>query len=179
MTLAVRYLIEGWPITDIARELNVTPRQVRSYQSKVLALQSVYSESQTVANRDQLRTLEAERLNKVWAAGVVTLDTIKARVGTENERSLDDSSVARLVDGLTKTSERLSRLLGLDIPTKLVTETFSVNLKRTEERVVISFDAGVLQPPAEPIPGLSVWRGGELVEGSGDGSAAPAFESTL
>ena len=30
--------------------------------------------------------------------------------------------------------------------------------------------AGVLQPPAEPIRGLSVWRGGQLVEGSGDGA---------
>jgi hypothetical protein len=58
--------------------------------------------------------------------------------------------------------------------------TFSVNFRRTEERVVIPFDAGVLQPPAEPIPGLSVWRGGQLVEGSGDGSAATdsAFEPT-
>jgi hypothetical protein len=68
--------------------------------------------------------------------------------------------------------------MGLAVPQKAIVETFSVNLKRTEERVVISFDAGVLQSPTEPIGGLSVWQGGQLVVGPGDGSTATdsAFE---
>jgi hypothetical protein len=68
--------------------------------------------------------------------------------------------MTRMTEAGIKLSGRASRLFGLDVPQKAIVETFSVHFKRTEKRVVISFDAGVLQPSTELIPGLSVWLAG-------------------
>ena len=144
--LSLQRLAEGVSIAKIAAELQVTPQRVRQYLYAALESESIYPTVLTAERVNELRALEAERLNKVWASGIETLETIKGRVGSDGEKSLDGSSVARLLDGLTRTSERICRLLGLDIPLRTVQEVFSLQVKRIDQRVTVSFDENQIKP---------------------------------
>ena len=176
--LALQRIAQGISIAKISEEFSVTPQRIRQYLTEALETQSIYHCALTAEKVQELRSIESERLMMLWKNIQSTIAYLRTRLGSEAEKSLDAMALTRMTEAGIKVSERVSRLFGLDVPQKAIIETFSINLKRTEERVVISFDAGVLAPPAEPIPGLSVWRDGQLVEGAGDGSAATdlAFE---
>jgi hypothetical protein len=175
--LSLQRLAEGVPIARIADELNVTPRQVRTYLGQALEVQSIYATPLSPERVQEFRALEAERLSRLWQKIQLALDQVQPRIGSKAEKSMDGTAVARIVEAGTRVSERLAKLFGLDVPQKAIIETFSVNLERSEKTITISFDAGALEPPSEPIPGLSVWRNGQLVEGPGNGSAGfePGF----
>jgi hypothetical protein len=176
--LALQRVAQGIWITKISEEFGVTPQRVRQYLAEALETQSIYHAALTPEKVKELRSIEMERLMLLWKTIQTTIIGLKERFGSKAEKSLDAMAMTRMTEAGIKVSERVSRLFGLDVPQKAIIETFSVSLKRTEERVIISFDAGALEPPAEPVPGLSVWRDGRLVEGDGEGSAATtlAFE---
>jgi hypothetical protein len=169
---SLEMVLEGKSLSSIADSLGMSVQGVRKLVHKGIEAQSLYPSNLTPERVQELRILEVERLMTLWEKIQSGLKEIQKRLGSNGEKNLDAMAFARMTETGIKLSERVSRLFGLDVPQKAVIETFSVNLRRTEERVVISFDAGVLAPPAEPIPGLSVWRDGQLVEGAGDGSAA-------
>jgi hypothetical protein len=142
----MQLLAEGKPITTIAEQLGITPRAVRLHLTAALESESLYPTALTPERVQELRALEAERLNKLWGSGVSTIDTIKNRIGSQAEKSLDGSSVARLLDSMTRISERLSRLLGLDVPIKSVQEVFSLQVRKIDQRVTVSFDRAQIKP---------------------------------
>jgi hypothetical protein len=170
--LALQRIAQGMSIAKISEEFQVTPQRIRQYLSEALETQSIYHAALTPEKVKELRSVEMERLMMLWKTIQTTILGLNQRFGSKAEKSLDAMAMTRMTEAGIKVSERVSRLFGLDVPQKAIIETFSVNLQRTEKTVTITFDAGVLAPPAEPIPGLSVWRGGELVEGPGDSSAA-------
>jgi hypothetical protein len=41
----------------------------------------------------------------------------------------------------------------------VISELMSVSYQKTEAKITISFDAGALEPPGEPVPGLEIFEG--------------------
>jgi hypothetical protein len=174
---ALDLLSEGHSIASIAQTLNITERAVRLHLTAALASESRYGSGLSPEQIQEFRAEQCEKINRVWFSGMTTLKELEDRIGGDHERSLDATSHARMISALMQAAERFSKLTGIDVPQKAIVETFSVNLERSEKTITISFDAGALEPPSEPIPGLSVWRNGQLVEGPGNESAGfePGF----
>jgi hypothetical protein len=163
----------GHTVADTARQLGIAVQSVRRLLRQGLASESLYPNNLEPNRIAELRQLEAEKLSTLWQKTHAALDQVQSRLGSEAERNMDATAVARLIEAGTRVSERLAKLFGLDVPMKAQIEMISFNFQKTEKTVTITFDAGALEPPKGPIPGLSVWHNGELVEGPGD--ATPAF----
>src|SRR4029077_15634245 len=115
----------------------------------------------------ELRQTIAQRLDK-YNQKLATAAKRAGEVLRDKDTEISINAVcalARVGAAAAKISSELSKLYGLYAPVKIVEESLRVTLSRSEKRVTLSFDAGALEPPAGPIPGLSVWRGGQLVEG--------------
>ncbi len=123
---AMQLLAKGEPITAIAEQLCVTTRQVRFYLSAALETESFYPSSLDGQQIGQLRQIEGERLTNLWHKAQLALDQIQPRLGSDGERNNDGIAVARLIESGTRVSERIARLFGLDVPTKTVSEVFSL-----------------------------------------------------
>jgi transposase len=168
---ALALVAEGKPLTLIATELNVSVQTVRSHLRKALATESLYPASLSAEEVGQLRQVQAEVLANSRQKAIQSHETITARIGTKLEKAMDATASARLLEAVVRAVDLEASLFGTRVPQKAIIETFSVNLERSEKTITISFDAGALEPPSEPIPGLSVWRNGQLIEGPGNESA--------
>jgi hypothetical protein len=162
---------KGRSLTSIATEIGISVQSIRKHLRKALETESLFPSSLDNEQVGHLRQIEGERLTNLWQQTQSALDQLQPRLGSKTERNMDMVAVARLIEAGTRVSERLANLFGLNVPQKAIIETFSVNLERSEKKITISFDAGALEPPSEPIPGLSVWRNGQLMEGPGTESA--------
>jgi len=143
---AMQLLAKGEPITAIAEQLCVTTRQVRFYLSAALETESFYPSSLDGQQIGQLRQIEGERLTNLWHKAQLALDQIQPRLGSDGERNNDGIAVARLIESGTRVSERIARLFGLDVPTKTVSEVFSLQVKKIDQRVTVSFDPAQIKP---------------------------------
>jgi hypothetical protein len=149
-------LRKGWSLPQIAQDINVCVRQVKEYRNEAFKTISLYPSSYTADEVAQFRAEGAELVSEVESLAISTLEVVKGRVGTDEEKSLDATSVARLADSVARLSERKARLLGLDVPIKTVQEVFSLQVRKIDQRVTISWDQGLLAAPADPVPGLFI-----------------------
>jgi transposase len=157
-------LAEGKSLAQISEELNVSVRYLKKYRTEALNTLSSFPSTLSTEEVLELRQLEAELLSRLWSSGVSGIDTIENRIGSDREKSLDGSALARLLDSMTRISERKARLLGLDVPTKIVTQQLSYSYQKTDSRVLVSFDRTAIEQTAkEPSPGLSVTVAPELL----------------
>lgn len=115
---AARLRARGWTYPRIAAEMDYDSRA-----SAYHAVERVLRETVREAG-DDLRALELERLDAMWAAAVEVLD--RQHVTVSNGRIVelggepleDDAPVLAAIDRMLKIQERRARLLGLDAPVK-------------------------------------------------------------
>lgn len=115
---AARLRSKGWQYPRIAAQLGFKHR-ADAYN----AVQRVLKETVREAG-DEIRTLELERLDALYAAASDVLE--REHVTVSNGRVVDllgtplpdDGPVLAAIDRLLKIQERRARLLGLDAPTK-------------------------------------------------------------
>ncbi|MFD3827703.1 hypothetical protein [Streptomyces sp. NPDC058621] len=120
--LAARLRAKGWSYQRIAEEVG--------YESKGSAwnaVQQVLKETVQEAG-DELRTLEAERLDRMSEAAWAVLE--RQHVVVSNGRVVDldgtplpdDAPVLQAIDRLLRISESRRKLVGLDAPSKVSVE---------------------------------------------------------
>src|SRR5258707_5566985 len=143
---AMQLLAKREPITAIAEQLCVTTRQVRFYLSAALDTESFYPSSLDGQQIGQLRQIEGERLTNLWHKAQLALDQIQPRLGSDGERNNDGIAVARLIESGSRVSERISRLFGLDQPTRIVEQQLQLRVTKTESKVTVTFDKEQLKP---------------------------------
>jgi hypothetical protein len=172
--------LSGPKIETLGRLLNRrdSPFAIRESEpfadgSPAIESESFYPNNLAPERITELRVIECERLTKLWQKAQLALDQIQPRLGSDGERNLDAVAVARLIEPGTRVSERISRLFGLDQPTKVIEEQLRVSYQKTESKVLISFDRSPIEALArQPVPGLSVTVGGSL---NGNGKIADAL----
>jgi IS30 family transposase len=156
--------VAGKSLSQIAEQFGVSEKTIDRDIRTELQTASFYPSSLDGQQIAQLRQVEAERLTKLWQRAQLALDMIGPRLGTEGERSLDGTAIARLVASGVAVSEQLSRLYGLHAPTRLISELLTVSHEKRDTKITISFDAGALEPPSEPVPGLEIFEGNGTTE---------------
>lgn len=158
---------EGKTVLATASELGLTVQTVRRHMRYALRSESIFPNSLDAKQAGELRQMIAERLDGYNRKLATATKRAEEWLGDKNgETSINAiCAIARCTQAAAKVSAELSKLFGLYAPVKVVEESLRVNLSRTEKKVTFSFDASALQPPAEPIPGLSVWAGGQLLAG--------------
>ena len=161
---SLAYHVAGKSLTQIAEHFGVSEKTIDRDIRAELATASFYPSSLDGQQIAQLRQVEAERLTKLWQRVQLVLEQIQPRIGTDGERSLDGTAIARLAAAGVAVSEQLSRLYGLHAPTKVISELLSVSYQKTDSKITISFDAGTLEPPSEPVAGLEIFEGNGTTE---------------
>jgi hypothetical protein len=125
-------------------------------------LQSTFPSTLDSGQIGALRQIEAERLTKLWQKVQSALDQILPRLGTEGERSLDGTAIARLVASGVAVSEQISRLFGLHAPVKIIEQQLRVSYRKTESKIHISFDRSPIEALArQPVAGLTITANSE------------------
>lgn len=158
---ALELRAEGLHNSAIADRLGITLASAKRYISHALETESQYPGSLDGEQIGQLRQVEAERLTKLWQRVQSALDQILPRLGTEGERSLDGTAIARLVTSGVAVSEQISRLFGLHAPVKLIEQQLRVSYQKTESKILISFDRSPIEALArQPVAGLTITANG-------------------
>lgn len=155
---------EGLGFNEIAQRLGIGKDSVVRAMKEALRTESIFPSSLSSEKIAEMRQIEGEQLAAGQRKVVVAMNTaLKVMMEAESlEVKLTAvATVARCHESLTRSSERKSRLWGLDMPQKLITETLQINLERSEKRVTISFDGSVYDEPTDSIPGLQIFQGTE------------------
>lgn len=157
----MRLVGECRPVVEIAREMELDVRSIRRHLSKALESESLYPNGLDSERIGELRQIEAERLTKLWQKTQMTIDQVQPRIGTDGERGLDATSVARLIVAGTQVSDQISKLFGLLAPTKVIEQQLLVSYRKTENKVTICFDRSPIEALArQPVPGLTITANG-------------------
>jgi hypothetical protein len=148
MRQALQLRAEGMLIGQIAERLSVNPATAKRYIAHALATESMFPSSLDAAQVSELRQIEAEALVTFRQAAQEVLQKVQARVGTDEEKGMDATAAARLVESAARVSERLAKMFGLDAPSKAIEEQYrlQVNLTKVDNRVVVQFDRDQLKP---------------------------------
>src|SRR5258708_27590337 len=134
---AMQLLAKGEPITTIAEQLGITVRAVRYHLTAALASESFYPNNLTSERIAELRQLEGEKLTYIWG---------KLHESFEKSGAKDGAIRARLAEASTRISERISRLLGLDMPLKIQEQQMKIQLTKIDGQIKVSFDHEQLKP---------------------------------
>ena len=143
--------VAGKSLSQIAEQFGVSEKTIDRDIRTELQTASFYPSSLDGQQIAELRMVEGERLSKLWQRVQLALDMIQPRLGTEGERSLDGTAIARLVASGVAVSEQISRLFGLHAPTKVISEMFKLEVTKSEHTVTVSFDKNQLKPTWAPV----------------------------
>jgi hypothetical protein len=154
-------IVVGKRRTEIAAELGITLRCLEQNVVKILATESMFPSSLGPEEVGRLRQIEAEILAKSRSRALYVQSTIAARVGTKEEKGGDGLASARLMESITRAVELESDLFGTKQPTRVIEEQMrlQVNLTRSGDRPVLTWDRSILDKPVAPVPGLTMYEG--------------------
>jgi transposase len=159
---ALRLTSEGLSQIEVSHRMGVSTDSVKRYVQRALATESTFPSTLDSGQIGALRQIEAERLTKLWQKVQSALDQILPRLGTEGERSLDGTAIARLVASGVAVSEQISRLFGLHAPVKIIEQQLRVSYRKTESKIHISFDRSPIEALArQPVAGLTITANSE------------------
>ena len=143
----------------------LSPYGVRKILHKALAAESLFPSGLDSEKVAMLRQVEGERLTGLWRRTQAALETIEARLGTDCERGLDGTAVARLIESGTRVCERVSRLFGLDAPTstKVIEESMrlqvNVHPASDSDKAMLTWDRSILTNQVGAVAGLTMFEG--------------------
>jgi transposase len=173
---ALQLLAQGKSITAIAQELDVTGKTVRNLLTQALATDSLYPSSLTSDQIAQLRQIEAEILGASRAKAIEAHAAVAARIGTPQEKNMDATASARLLEAVVRAVEMESALFGTKQPLKIIEQSMRYQLTQVDARIDVHLDREQLRPkwptpygPREPIcNGMRE----QITNGSTDGSGS-------
>jgi hypothetical protein len=164
---------DGYNYAAISEKIGLTVQNVRKHALKIIATESKYPGDLGPEQVKHLRSVEAERIDKLdckltIAMNQAVLDSVNAALSAE-ERSAACSAAAQAHRALVSGSQTRAALLGLNVPQKLVAESWVFAMKRQDTKIVISFDSSPLEGPLlpEPIHGLDCYSGGKQITRDG------------
>lgn len=159
---ALKLTSEGLSQVEVSHQMGVSTDSVKRYVQRALATESTFPSTLDSGQIGALRQVEAERLTNLWRKVQLALDQIQPRLGTEGERSLDGTAIARLVASGVAVSEQISRLFGLHAPVKIIEQQLRVSYQKTESKIHISFDRSPIEALArQPVAGLTITANSE------------------
>jgi predicted transcriptional regulator len=158
---ALELRVAGLSLAQIGAELGVTEKSASRYVCDALTKLS----EQSLADAEQLRTLELERLDRLQRAAELVLSRNHVHVSggkvivDEGHKLIDDGPVLHAIDRLLRIGERRAKLLGIDAPAKLEhsgpdggpikTETRDLSHLSDEELKALDGILAKLESPAE------------------------------
>jgi hypothetical protein len=150
---AMQLVGEGLPITEISARMNMPVRSVRRVLHRALETESLFPNTLTPERVAELRILEGEKLNRVWAMVSKALDVVDPH---------DAHKVARLAEATARLSEQQCKIWGLYQPQRIVEESLRLEFKRVDN--TIRFDDSMLKDDGRPVPGLHIGVAPALLE---------------
>ena len=146
---------EGKTVIAVAAQMGVTVQRVRQLLHQALETQSLYPSSLSAEQVGQLRQLSAERVMNLLQRGHQALEVVQQRLGSDEEKNMDATAAARLMEAGGRLEERLARLFGLDQPTKVVEESMRLQITEHQGTVKVTFDESQIAPDYSIDSGLS------------------------
>jgi hypothetical protein len=128
----------GLPVSEVARQLSITVQSVRRLLRQSLASESLFPNNLPPEKISELRQLEGEKMRHLWQRLHESLNATRPQEGMVR---------ARLAEASVRVSERLSRLFGLDQPTRLIEESFKLSYERKDQTITLAFDQSLLNAP--------------------------------
>jgi hypothetical protein len=163
---ALSLVSQGWPITKISEKMGMAVQSVRRLLRQALATESMFPSSLTPERVAELRVLEAEQIAASTRKVIRVQDNAIGRLRDSNPRTQADaeSTVIRAHEALVRSSERLAKLFGLDMPLKIQEEQFRMSVVKTDNRVQIVWDPSILKGDGRPVEGLTIKAAPALLE---------------
>jgi|SRR5271165_541717 len=179
---ALELRAEGLHNSAIADQLGITTATAKRYIARALATESMYPGSLTPEAVAELRQIQAEVLANSRQKAIETHAAVVARIGTPNEKNMDATASARLLEAVVRAVDLESALFGTRQPLKVVEEQLRYSYRRTESKVLVSFDRSPIEALAKvPLPGLTITVGSELngnaTAGAPDRLDAPVLQN--
>ena len=144
---ALELIGAGLPVSEAARQLGITVQSVRRLLRQSLASESLFPNTLTPENISELRQLESEKIQLAWR---------KVAEAFAAANPAEGITIARLAEATAKLSERQAKMWGLEQPTRIVEESLRLQVTKSEQKITISWDPGLLAAPSEPVPGLFI-----------------------
>jgi transposase len=142
---------EGKPLTVVATELNVSVQTVRKHLRRALATESLFPSTLSAEEIAQLRQVQAEVLANSRQKAIQTHAVIAGRVGTEEERGMDATASARLLEAVVRSVDLEASLFGTKQPTKILEEQLRIQLTKVDGKISVHFDRDQLRPRWTPL----------------------------
>jgi hypothetical protein len=164
---ALSLVSQGWPITKISEHMGIAVQSVRRHLRQALTTESLYPNQLTPERVAELRIIEAEKLATSTQRVITAQTNALGRLGDSSPRVQADAeqSILRCHEALVRSSERLSKLFGLDMPLKIQEEQFRLSVVKTDtNRVQIVWDPSILKGDGRPVEGLTIKAAPALLE---------------
>src|SRR5271165_1989529 len=137
--------------------MGVHPASIKRYLKRALETESMFPSSLSPEEVGTLRQLQAEVLANSRQKAIETHAAVAARIGTSQEKNMDATASARLLEAVTRAIEMESNLFGTKQPLKIIEQSMRLQVNRTENRVTVSFDRSQLKAD------WSIYTGGRIV----------------
>jgi hypothetical protein len=148
---------QGLPVIEIARRMDLSVARVRIHLHHALkAGLTLYPSALNADEVNNLRQLQAEVLATSRQKALEAQAVISGRIGTSQEKNTDGVAAARLCEAVARSVDLEANLFGTKVPIRIQEESMRLQVNRTEQRVTISWDKSILDPPARPVPGLFI-----------------------
>jgi hypothetical protein len=149
---ALSLIGRGLPITEAARQMDLTPANVRRHLHAALKSGlTLYPHALSSEEVNSLRQVEAEQLRTAQRKILESLSVI---------RPDEAIKIARLSEALARINERQSAMWGLNMPTRIQEESMRFQINATQGgdgKVAISFDRSQIDAmAAAPCPELTM-----------------------
>jgi len=142
----MRFVGEGMPLLNIAKEMGLNVRSVRRHLTEALKSECLFPNSLTPEAVSELRQCQAEVLANSRQKALDAQAVLTTRLGSPEEKSMDMTAAARLLEAVVKSVETEAALFGTKVPLRIQEESLRVNLTRVDSRVVVHLDRDQLKP---------------------------------
>lgn len=146
MRQVLQLVADGLPPARIAERLGISTRSVYHLLHKGLKTESLFPGNLTPERVNELRQIQAEVLATSRQKALETQAVIAARLGTPEEKNMDGTAQARLLEAVVRAVELESNLFGTKQPTRILEEQLRIELKRVDGKIRVEFDRDQLKP---------------------------------
>jgi len=126
--------------------MGVHPASIKRYLKRALETESMFPSSLSPEEVGALRQLQAEVLANSRQKAIETHAVVAARMGTSQEKNMDATASARLLEAVTRAVDLESALFGTRQPLKIVEQSLRTNLTLIDSRVEVHLDRDQLRP---------------------------------
>jgi len=179
----LKLLKAGHELHEIAERMSISIRTARNYCYDILKTDTLFPSSLSPEEVARLRQQSGVRIMDQLQSGHEVLQLVRGRMGSESERNMDATATARLMEASGKLEERLSKLYGLDQPTKIVEEqtraSLEVLIQSSDKGLpMLSWDRSFMEKPVGSVPGLTIYEGCRLSSNGNTEEQSPELQDS-